>query len=59
MTTTFPNPGSAYAGIVAVFSTGPEWNAALLTANKGRFSRLPKDQKRELWKAMKETGEIG
>lgn len=59
MTTTFPNPGSAYAGVVAVFSTGPAWNAGFISANRGRFSRLPQDQKRELWIAMKETGGIG
>ena len=54
----FQTAGAAYAGIVRAMSSGPEWNAGLITANRGRFSRLPQDQKRELWGAMKETGGV-
>ena len=55
---TFPNPGSAFAGVVSAMSSGPQWNAGLIEANRGRFSRLPQDQKRELWDAIKANGGI-
>lgn len=56
--TRFATPGTAYAETVRKCSDGAAWNAALITANRGRPARMNQDDKRAVWIAIKEAGGV-
>lgn len=52
-------PGEAFAALVTHWpGSSPAWNAAFIAANRGRLSRLPHDQKRAVWSAIKAKGGV-
>lgn len=46
------------SAVVRGFSTGPDWNAEFIAANRGRLARLHTEAKRAVWAAMKDMGGV-